>query len=103
MIRDLIRLLDTKAVTYIRLLCCAMMMMVIAVSLFGIQAPSPKEIYDISVETRLTALQVKVENIIDTQKETDEKVWVIMLGILGLTGETGLRIVKGRNRKDGGL
>lgn len=97
--KNLIQLLDSKPVTYLRLAGCALTVLMIAATLFGFQGPTPKEIYDLSIEHRLSSLEEKVSGISEELREMNEKNWVVMLGILGLSGEAGLRIVKGRSKR----
>lgn len=95
----LVKLLDSWPVLCVRLSACVATILLIAVTLFGGQVPTPNEIYDLTVEHRLSSLEEKVSGISDRLRDMNEKDWVIMLGILGLTGETGLRIAKSKSRK----
>lgn len=98
MIKGFDNLMVTKPLIAVRVGVCFGIALVLAVSAFSMkptsQLPPSSTMDPLSVEHRLTSLESKMDQAVEELLEMKFTRWAELLGLSGLLGEAGIRLVK---------
>lgn len=87
-----------QSIRIVALLSLSFFIGIISLSSVYAERADPQDNGAISIEHRFSVLETKVSQIGDDMADFRWKSWLELLGISGLVGETGLRVIKSKKK-----